>query len=179
MGGFLKSPQGGNNSAEMQLPIRSPTPVSAAAAAVSSSSISSSVSPLMGPTPSKAAAGMLDVTGRLPDSSSRDSSTAAAADGGFTEPEDVAAERVRVAGLSDYEGHPIVVKRLNKTYPGQDGQPPKVCVCGGGVISGCFHSWAVLRRLTELGRPKGWTCFGGTCRTCRNIWGDDGGIVRL
>jgi hypothetical protein len=42
------------------------------------------------------------------------------------EPDDVAAERARVEGLSDYEAHPIVVRQLNKTYPGLDGQPPKV-----------------------------------------------------
>jgi len=44
----------------------------------------------------------------------------------FTEPEDVAAERQRVEVLSDYDSHPIVVRQLNKTYPGLDGQPPKV-----------------------------------------------------
>lgn len=42
------------------------------------------------------------------------------------EPEDVAAERVRVEALTDYEANPIVVRQLNKTYPGLDGQPPKV-----------------------------------------------------
>jgi hypothetical protein len=85
----------------------------------------------MGPSPSKAAAGMLDGSGRIPDSSK--DSTAAAAGGGssFSEPEDVAVERLRVQGLVDYEGHPIVVRQLNKTYPGQDGQPPKVRGTGG------------------------------------------------
>lgn len=119
-------------SSEMQLPVRSPTPV--AAAAGSGGSTSSSVSPLMGPTPSKAAAGMLNTIGLLPDSS-KDSAAAVPGDaaggevagGGFSEPEDVACERLRVEGLTDYEGHPIVVRALNKTYPGQDGQPPKVC----------------------------------------------------
>lgn len=47
---------------------------------------------------------------------------AAAAEG----PPDVAAERARVQQLPSYEGHPIVVKQLQKTYPAQDGQPPKV-----------------------------------------------------
>jgi hypothetical protein len=42
------------------------------------------------------------------------------------EPDDVAAERVRVEGLVDYDAHPIIVRQLNKTYPGLDGQPPKV-----------------------------------------------------
>jgi hypothetical protein len=42
------------------------------------------------------------------------------------EPDDVAAERQRVEGLGDYEANPIVVRHLNKTYPGLDGQPPKV-----------------------------------------------------
>jgi hypothetical protein len=42
------------------------------------------------------------------------------------EPDDVAAERLRVEGLGDYEANPIVVRHLNKTYPGLDGQPPKV-----------------------------------------------------
>lgn len=44
----------------------------------------------------------------------------------FSEPEDVAAERQRVELLGDYDSHPIVVRQLNKTYPGLDGQPPKV-----------------------------------------------------
>ncbi|KAF6264708.1 hypothetical protein COO60DRAFT_1482014 [Scenedesmus sp. NREL 46B-D3] len=44
------------------------------------------------------------------------------------EPEDVAAERLRVEGLADYEANPIVVRHLNKTYPGLDGQPPKLAV---------------------------------------------------
>jgi hypothetical protein len=44
------------------------------------------------------------------------------------EPDDVAAERLRVEGLADYEANPIVVRHLNKTYPGLDGQPPKVGV---------------------------------------------------
>lgn len=126
-------------SSEMQLPVRSPTPV--AAAAGGGSSISSSVSPLMGPTPSKAAAGMLNPSGLLPDSSKDSAAAARGADeagegagGSFSEPEDVASERMRVEGLTDYEGHPIVVRALNKTYPGQDGQPPKVgrCEMGGG-----------------------------------------------
>lgn len=45
------------------------------------------------------------------------------------EPDDVAAERLRVDMLTDYQNNPIVVRRLNKTYPGLDGQPPKVS-CG-------------------------------------------------
>lgn len=123
-------------SSEMQLPVRSPTPV--AAAAGGGSSTSSSVSPLMGPTPSKAAAGMLNTSGLLPDSSKDSAATPAdaagdVAGGGFSEPEDVASERLRVEGLTDYEGHPIVVRALNKTYPGQDGQPPKVGCCEMGV----------------------------------------------
>jgi hypothetical protein len=44
------------------------------------------------------------------------------------EPADVAAEKARVQQLPHFEGHPIVVKQLQKTYPGQDGQPPKVCL---------------------------------------------------
>lgn len=118
------SPRGGRPSSEMQLPIRSPTPVAAAGG----SSFSSSVAPLMGSSPSKAAAGMLDLTGAVPDSST--DATAVAADvagsSGFIEPEDVGAERLRVEGLTDLESNPIVVRQLNKTYPGQDGQPPKV-----------------------------------------------------
>lgn len=92
----------------------------------------------MGPTPSKAAAGMLNTSGLLPDSSKDSAATPAdaagdVAGGGFSEPEDVASERLRVEGLTDYEGHPIVVRALNKTYPGQDGQPPKVGCCEMGV----------------------------------------------
>lgn len=30
--------------------------------------------------------------------------------------------------LADYEDHPIVIKDIKKTYPGQDGQPPKLAV---------------------------------------------------
>lgn len=65
------------------------------------------------------------------------SASPAAALVGFSEPEDVAAERLRVEKLKDYQENPIVVKRLNKTYPGLDGQPPKVqlprydCSCAG------------------------------------------------
>ncbi|WIA37022.1 hypothetical protein OEZ86_014006 [Tetradesmus obliquus] len=56
--------------------------------------------------------------------------TAAAAGGvpPAEEPDDVAEERARVEGLNDYEAHPIVVRQLNKTYPGLDGQPPKLAV---------------------------------------------------
>jgi hypothetical protein len=42
------------------------------------------------------------------------------------EPSDVAAERLKVQQLQHYDGHPIVVRQLQKTYPGQDGQLPKV-----------------------------------------------------
>lgn len=42
---------------------------------------------------------------------------------------DVAEERTRVESLgSDLQGYPIVVKGLKKTYPAQDGAPPKVAV---------------------------------------------------
>lgn len=53
----------------------------------------------------------------------------AAAAGGVPhseEPDDVAAERLRVDLIADYQNNPIVVRKLNKTYPGLDGQPPKV-----------------------------------------------------
>jgi hypothetical protein len=132
------SPRGGRPSSELQLPIRSPTPVGAAGG----SSVSSSVAPLMGSSPSKAAAGMLDGTGAVPDSSADATGAAAAADAallsGFSEPEDVAAERLRVENLTDLERNPIVVRQLNKTYPGQDGQPPKVGSCV--VLSGSLLS---------------------------------------
>lgn len=52
----------------------------------------------------------------------------AAALAGFSEPEDVAAERQRAERVDDYQQHLIVVRRLNKTYAAQDGQPPKVMV---------------------------------------------------
>jgi hypothetical protein len=64
------------------------------------------------------------------------------------EPEDVAGEHARVAGLTDHIANPIVIRNLRKVYPGLDGQPPKVrggggvcgcacvCVCGGGVSGG-------------------------------------------
>jgi hypothetical protein len=42
------------------------------------------------------------------------------------EPSDVAAERSQVQQLQQYGSHPIVVRDLQKTYPGQDGQPAKV-----------------------------------------------------
>jgi hypothetical protein len=64
------------------------------------------------------------------------------------EPEDVAGEHARVAGLTDHIANPIVIRNLRKVYPGLDGQPPKVrggggvcgcacvCVCGGGGVWG-------------------------------------------
>lgn len=63
---------------------------------------------------------------------------AAAAVGGVPpaeEPEDVAAERLRVELIGDYQNNPIAVRHLNKTYPGLDGQPPKV---GWFFASGCM-----------------------------------------
>jgi hypothetical protein len=118
----------------MELPLRAftpPPPGVGVTSGTSGPSLSSSASPLMGP-------------------SSKDSSTAAAAAAGggaagssFSEPEDVAAERRRVEGLPDHQGHPIVVRQLNKTYPGQDGQPPKVrggVSCGGIGGGGGQHS---------------------------------------
>lgn len=142
-GSSLLSPRRHQSSKDMQLPIRSPSP----AGGVSASSNNSSMSPLMAPTPSKAAAGMLDASGHMLNSSSTLSpATAAAAvntnsnhsssssssnnnnQAVLVEPDDVAAERLRVEGLDEdeFDNHPIVVRRLNKTYPGQDGQPPKV-----------------------------------------------------
>jgi hypothetical protein len=71
--------------------------------------------------------------------------TAAAAAGG--EPSDVAAERARMQQLQQYISHPIVVRDLQKTYPGQDGQPPKVCwyVCLLCVLL-CTRGSAVVDR---------------------------------
>jgi hypothetical protein len=42
--------------------------------------------------------------------------------------EDVEAERQRVDKLSSYSDTPIVIKDINKTYPGVDGGKPKVGV---------------------------------------------------
>jgi hypothetical protein len=161
------SPRGGRPSSNMQLPIRSPTPVAGAGAGAAGGS--SSGAPLMGSSPSKAAAGMLDGTGAVPDSSTDASASAAAAadvagSSGFSEPEDVAAERLRVEGLTDLESNPIVVRQLNKTYPGQDGQPPKVgcsavLCCGGSLmpllsnsLAACIHcsAWCHIAFTLQL-----------------------------
>lgn len=48
--------------------------------------------------------------------------------GPLVEPPDVAEERLRVAALgqSDFQDNPLVIQGLQKLYPAQDGQPPKV-----------------------------------------------------
>lgn len=83
-------------------------------------------------TPAAGGGGTVDLTA--------DASAGAAVGGvpAVEEPDDVAAERLRVDHISDYQSNPIVVRRLNKTYPRLDGQPPKV---GDGRICGvllCF-----------------------------------------
>jgi hypothetical protein len=57
---------------------------------------------------------------------SKPDAVAAAAAAAVEEPSDVAAERSKVQQLQQYSSHPIVVRDLQKTYPGQDGQPDKV-----------------------------------------------------
>lgn len=77
--------------------------------------------------------------------------TAAAAGGvpPAEEPDDVAEERARVEGLNDYEAHPIVVRQLNKTYPGLDGQPPKVRGWWVGWGCGVVECETLGRRQVE------------------------------
>lgn len=97
------SPRKGSKHNEMELPVRS---TATAASGASSSSNS------LGATLNKDTAVQQQQPGE--------------GEGDFSEPDDVAAERQRVELLPDYDDHPIVVRQLNKTYPGLDGQPPKV-----------------------------------------------------
>jgi hypothetical protein len=125
-----KSPRRGgsvsSDGVELQLPRHSsPTPASAG-----------SDSPLRGATPSMVDAGVgIDAT----------SGTVVDSAGSYVEPDDVGAERLRVAGLDDYEGNPIVIRSLNKTYPGMDGQPPKVRV--GARVTVCAGARACVLHL--------------------------------
>jgi len=107
---YLQSPRGAEASSDLELPVRS---AAAAATAAANGSVKDSVLRSKGSSSSS--------------SKSAGSGVRAGVEGdSFTEPEDVAAERQRVEVLSDYDSHPIVVRQLNKTYPGLDGQPPKV-----------------------------------------------------
>jgi hypothetical protein len=123
-----------------------------------------------------AAAAAADGNSAEPHASAGNKEAAAAAP--VEEPSDVAAERSRVQQLQQYSSHPIVVRDLQKTYPGQDGQPAKVLNSPPflAIIWPCLSCVGPIRALFG---PLASLCSSCTLHVLLSTWPADSEIAAV